>query len=134
MERGGVRTIFQIAQDILKDCKLDKQWQVKDHNNHLYPNANLLEEPITLQVEGSNPYNVLIEALNTLNASMLVNYRTRELRFYQKDKVLFSGYRYRPETNLRSFSANFNIDELATILHVVGGTDAHMPCRRAKKK
>lgn len=123
MERGGVKTLFDIAREVLHDCKLDIGWQVKENNNHLYPNANLKNEKITLQVEGSNPYNVLVEGMNALNASMLVNYKNREIRFYQKNKVLFSGYRYRPETNLRSLSATYNIDELATILHVSGGTD-----------
>lgn len=123
MERGGVKTLFEIARDILADCKLDTEWTIKQNNTHLYQNANLKTEKITLQVENSNPYNALVEGLNALNASMLVNYRYHEIRFYQKDRVLFSGYRYRPETNLRSLSASYNMDELATIMHIRGGTD-----------
>lgn len=123
MERGGVRTLYTIASEILQDCELNRVWFVQDTNTHFYPNSELKTEKITLQVDNSNPYNALIEALNILNASMLINYATHEIRFYQKDKVKFSGYRYRPETNLRNLSADYNIDELATILHVVGGTD-----------
>ena len=123
MERGGTKTLFEIAKDILHDCGLDKEWSVHYNNNHLYPNTNLKTEQITLQVEDSNPYNALVEAMNALNASMLVNFRYREIRFYQKEKVVFSGYRYRPETNLRSLSVAYDIDNLTTILHVAGGTD-----------
>ena len=123
MERGGVKTLFDIAREILLDCGISKKWLVKENNNHLYPNSNLKTEKITLQVENSNPYNVLIEGLNALNASMLVNYRNHEIRFYQKNRVLFSGYRYRPEINLRSLSATYGIDELTTVMHVTGGTD-----------
>lgn len=123
MERGGVKTLYEIATDILRDCNLDAQWMIKPTNSHIYPNQSLLKEKITLQIDNSNPYNALIEALNVLNASMLVNYRKHEIRFYQKDRTIFSGYRYRPETNLKSLSATYNIDEIATILHVTGGTD-----------
>ena len=122
MERGGIKTIYEIATDILSDCGLHN-WQIAKLNSHLYPNTRLKNEKITLNIENTNPYNALIEGLNNLNASMMVDYKLHKIYFYQKDRVLFSGYRYRPETNLRSLSSNYNIDELATILHVVGGTD-----------
>ena len=121
----GAQTVFVIAQKILADCGLSDKWKVQRRNSHLYPNSTLKTQRTSLEIENSNPYNALIELLNTVNASMLVDYNTKELRFYQKDRVLFSGYRYRPETNLRSLSASYNFDEYASILHVTGGTDEY---------
>ena len=66
----------------------------------------------------------MIEAANVLGYKFHVDYNTHTLSFYIPEDNRFSGYRYRPEVNLKSFSASYDATELATIMHAIGGTDA----------
>lgn len=122
-EDKGVQNIYKITQQVLKDNFLT-EWKVYNSETIEYE-QQLQTKPITLIVEDSNPYNVIIEACNTLNCYLKVNYATKQLTFYQKDKIGFSGYRYSPKRNLASFGADYNIDEYTSILHVEGGTNEY---------
>lgn len=124
-ERGELQTIYEIVDTVLIECGLSERWVTNQRNNKLLLNNKLRSTKITLDVENSNPYNVIIEAINALNAAMIVDYGTHNIHFYQKDSVLFSGFRYRPEINLRTLTANYSIEEMTTIMHVVGGTDEY---------
>ena len=124
VERGGVRTIYQIAEEVFQLAGLH-DWQAKPRENNEIEDELLSIRKITLEVEDSNPYNILIEACNALNAYMKVNYTHKYVSFYQKDKIKFSGYRYRPEVNLKSLDADYDMDEMSTIMHVYGGTDEY---------
>lgn len=122
IEEGGVQTIYTIATNVLRKANIS-DWRVDaDESNEADENF-LSDRKITLEVFDSNPYNIIIEACNALNAFMKINYTLRKITFYQRDKVRFSGYRYRPELNLRNLDAEYNINEMATIMHVYGGTD-----------
>ena len=112
------KSIFQIAREILDDNYL-QDWKITTQS----VDAALEKEKIVLDISNSNPYNALIEACNTANASMLVNFFTKTLDFYRKDMVAYSGYRYHPERNLIDYSASYDGEEMTTILHVSGGTD-----------
>ena len=114
------RNIFQIAKDVLIDNFLN-DWTVTSQSL----DAELENNKIILEITNSNPYNVIIEACNTVNASLVVNYRTKRLDFYRKDLQNFSGYRYRPDYNIIQYNANYSGEQMATMLHVHGGTDAN---------
>jgi hypothetical protein len=68
---------------------------------------------------------VLIEACSVANAYMQVNYTNSYITFYSKDSIKFSGYRYRPEINLKSLDVTYSGEDIATILYVSGGTDEY---------
>ena len=122
-ENEQVENIYIITENVLRQNFITG-WAV--YNSENLPFADSLQnKPITLKVENSNPYNVIIEACNTLNCYLVVNYATKTLSFYQKDYVPFSGYRYNPYRNLASFSVDYNTDELTSILHVSGGTNEY---------
>ena len=126
-ERGSVQNIYTIAQNVLEDNHLNGQWSVYDEEpveDSNYPNP-LRSKPITLEVEDSNPYNVIIEACNTLNCFMRVDYKRRRISFYQKEYIPFSGYRYRSEVNMQSFTASYDCQDFSTIMHVVGGENEY---------
>ena len=126
-ERGSVQNIYTIAQNVLEDNHLNGQWSVYDEEpvgDSNYPNP-LRSKPITLEVEDSNPYNVIIEACNTLNCFLRVDYKRRRISFYQKEYIPFSGYRYRSEVNMQSFSASYDCQDFSTIMHVVGGENEY---------
>lgn len=112
------KSIFDIAKDVLKDLFL-YDWSVVMRS----ADAALNNYKIVLDITNSNPYNVLIEACNTLNAYMDINYYSKRLDFYRKDLVNFSGYVYYPNSTLTSYNAEQNGDELTTFLHIEGGTD-----------
>lgn len=126
-ERGSVQTIYEIANNVLIDNHLNGQWAVYDEEPVGDPNyANpLRSKPITLEVEDSNPYNIIIEACNTLNCFMRVDYKRRRISFYQKEYIPFSGYRYRSEVNMQSFSASYDCQDFSSIMHVVGGENEY---------
>ena len=123
-ERGSVQTIYTIARNVLIDNHLDGQWTVVDEEKLENENP-LRSKPITLEVEDSNPYNVIIEACNTLNCFLRVNYKQRQISFYQKEYIPFSGYRYRSEVNMQSFSASYDCQDFSSIMHVVGGENEY---------
>ena len=114
------KNIFTIAQEVLEDNYLT-DWGITSQSL----DYNLADVRFVLETSNSNPYNTLIEACNTVNALMFVNYHTKKLDFMRKDLVGFSGYRYTPNKNLTSYSASYSGEELTTMLHVNGGTDAY---------
>lgn len=121
MTHGGVQNIYDITQTVLKEAKI-LYWRTTQNENTEIDNF-LSNKKITLEVENSNPYNIIIEACNALNAYMKINWTHRTISFYQKDRVKFSGYRYRPQTNLKSMGVDFNMNDMSTIMHVYGGID-----------
>ena len=125
IEYGGVQNIYDIANNVLSRSHI-YDWKAQPNEWNDAPMDTLLyNRPITLEVENSNPYNIIIEACNTLNACMSVDYTRKIISFYQKDKIKFSGYRYRPEINLKQFDPSYTINELSTILHVQGGVNEY---------
>ena len=114
------KNIFTIAQEVLADNYLT-DWGITSQSL----DYKLLDVRFVLETSNSNPYNTLIEACNIVNALMFVNYHTKKLDFMRKDLVGFSGYRYTPNKNLTSYSASHSGEELTTMLHVNGGTDAY---------
>ena len=114
----GVQNIYEIAEKVLRDCGLSSKWSVRVNTFD-----KLFSTKIILDVTDSNPYNVIIEACNSVNAVLDVDYTNHMIGFYRKDTIPFSGYRYRPETNLKSFSVSGSADNFITILHVAGGTN-----------
>ena len=124
VELGGVRTIYDIATDVLQQANI-VDWRAVPNENNEIEDGVLSSRKITLEVDDSNPYNIIIEACNALNAFMKVNWTKKIITFYQKDKIKFSGYRYRPEVNLKSMDVNYDMDEMASIMHVYGGTDEY---------
>ena len=112
------KDIFTIAKEVLEDNFL-YDWSVTMRS----VDAGLTYFPITLEVTNSNPYNVLIEACNAVNAYMTINYYTKRLDFYRKDLNPFSGYAYHPDRNLVSHKPSMDGSELVTWMHIQGGTD-----------
>ena len=114
------KNIFSIAEEILADNYLSGSWSVSTNTI----DAELGSKFFVLNVENSNPYNALIEACNSINASLIVDYYTHTLDFQSKNPSLFSGYRYFPQRNLVSYKSDLSGEQLTTMLHVSGGTDA----------
>ena len=124
IDKGGPRDIYTIAQEILGECNLDT-WDVVTISNVIAAYTPLSGQKITFEVTNSNPYNAIIEACNSVNAQLSVDYTNKTLTFYQNNNRPFSGYRYRPELNLSNLGASYSGENMATILHVTGGTDEH---------
>ena len=117
------KTIHTIADEVLTQSYLkDQGWSVDKSNE-----SDFINETMSLEIEGSNPYAILIEACNTIQASLRVNYTSQEKKigFYKQKTAQHSGYRYHPETTLQEYDSSGNGDELVTLLHVHGGTDAN---------
>lgn len=114
------KNIYDIAAEVLEDNFL-YSWTIIHHTN----NSDLEADYATLEISDSNPYNVIIEACNTLNALLYIDYRTKSIDFYRKNRREFSGYRYNSNINAINYEASHSGEELATILHVSGGTDAN---------
>lgn len=125
-EEGGVKNIYDITKDILKKCNI-YGWIVAYDAlyNGVITSTPLVEQKITFEIENSNPYNAIIEACAAVNANLTVDYKLRQLSFYQKDRRPFSGYRYHPERNMKSLSVTYDGNNMATLLHVKGGTDEY---------
>lgn len=102
----------------MRDNHLDSQWSVN------WTPGPVVRDKFSFSTDSSNPYNAVVEAANVLGYKFHVNYTDHTLTFYVPEKNKFSGYRYRPETNLKSFSASYDATQLCTIMHAVGGTDA----------
>lgn len=117
----GVENIFEIAQKILRKAHL-YEWQVLYRTSNA-SDASLGQKKISLDVEDSNPYNAIVEACNTLNAYLQVNYVNKTIGFVEKNTLPFSGYRYTPNHNLRAIDVTYNGEELTTLLRIQGGTD-----------
>ena len=115
----GVENIFEIAQKILRKAHL-YEWQVS-YNTKL--NESLGQKKISLDIEDSNPYNVIVEACNILNVYLQVSYVNKTIGFVEKNTLPFSGYRYTPNHNLRAIDVAYNGEELTTLLRIQGGTD-----------
>ena len=78
-----------------------------------------------MEVQDSNPYNVLIEACNTLGYNMIINYNDYTISFIDKNKIGFSGYRYRLDSNANNISIDYSGEEMTSLLRVSGGTDIY---------
>lgn len=122
LERGLPRNIYTIVQEILEDCYLT-QWDVVASAELSTAEGSLSKQKVTFEISNSNPYNAIIEACNTVNAQLSVNYRNKTLTFFNKNDRPFSGYRYRPELNLSNLGANYSGENMASIMHVKGGTN-----------
>ena len=122
MNFGGVKNIYDIATDVLRESYIN-DWYVKPTEDLEVDRDTLYNKKITLTVEDSNPYNIIVEACNNLNAYLKVNYTHKYITFYQKKNIKFSGYRYYSKVNLKELSPDYNMDEMATIMHVYGGTN-----------
>ena len=122
IERGAPRNIYTIVQEILEDCHLD-HWDVVQSTELETVNTLLSTQKVTFEIDNSNPYNAIIEACNTVNAQLSIDYRNKTLTFFNKNNRPFSGYRYRPELNLSKLGASYSGENMATIMHVTGGTN-----------
>ena len=125
MEEGGVQTIYEIAKGVLNKAHIF-EWDVWiNEDAEVGGDHYLSNTKITLDVVDSNPYNIIIEACNALNCKLKVDYVYKRIWFIQQDDIEFSGYRYRPNYNLKSFDVDYSGEEFATIMHVYGGTDEY---------
>lgn len=114
------KSIFEITKEVLADNYLT-DWNITSQSY----DSELQLIKFSLELQDSNPYNVLIEACNTVNARLIVNYYTKTIDYIRKTQVeKFSGYRYTPNRNIINYSASGSGEELLTMLHVSGGTDA----------
>lgn len=120
----GVENIYTIVNNVLEDNWLSSEWKVIDTEPDNLIDT-LRSKPITLEVLDSNPYNVIIEACNTLNCFIRIDYYNQQISFYQKNQIPFSGYRYRPEVNLQSLTVDYDGSNFSTMLHVVGGENEY---------
>ena len=118
-EDDGPHNIIIYAQRILEDNYLNSEWSVGYDTN-----KELLMSTFSFSIDDSNPYNALVECCNVLGFNFNVNYSKHIISFYKPDKNRFSGYRYRPQTNLKSLSASYDASNLCTMLLVTGGEDA----------
>lgn len=112
------QNIFNIAKQVLIDNNLYPEWDVKEYESED-------AEKMTLIVDNSNPYNVIIEACNTIGYNLKVDFKNKLIDFYNKKNIEFSGYRYYPEINLNSLSASYNGENLVTMLHILGGENEY---------
>lgn len=118
-EREEILTLPRIAAIVLKENFLT-DWTI----NTGITSPTLLEKKISLEIENSNPYNVIIEACIILNAYLQINYTQKFIYFIAKEEIKFSGYRYSPNINLSELGATTTTEEMATLLHVKGGQSA----------
>ena len=125
-------SIYFIARKVLLDTGLNNKWRVvtwtvdgNDDFNQSIGYHSLAYQYISLDITKSNPYNVLIEACNAVDAFMKVDYKHHTLDFFRKKDVKDSGYRYFPNRNLLDLSTNYTAEELTTVLHVEGGTSSN---------
>ena len=114
------KDIFTIAKEVLADNYL-YDWSVATKSE----DVDLSNIKFMLEITNSNPYNVLIEACNTVNALLRVNYNTKRLDFIRKDLIPFSGYRYSSDTNCVDYTSDYSGEQLTTMLHVSGGVDSN---------
>lgn len=121
----GPHTIVEYGERIIRDNYLDSQWVINHSSLTPYMTNKVTTRKFTFTIDDSNPYNALVEAANVLGYKFKVDYTKHTITFYLPDENKFSGYRYRPETNLKSFSASYEASELCTLMHSVGGTDAN---------
>lgn len=125
MDYGGVQTIYDIVNQVLTNAQIT-EWRAKPNEyNETALDTSLYYKKITLDIADSNPYNIIVEACNTLNAYLSVDYNRKILSFYQRDKVKFSGYRYRTNVNLKQLNIDYSISNMCTMLHVYGGVDEY---------
>lgn len=124
IERGGVRNIYQITTEVLQSAGI-VGWRALPRETNELQTDSLTTQLITLEVKNSNPYNIIIEACNALNAYMSIDWRKKTIYFEQKDKIQFSGYRYYPRTNLQSLEVGASSDNSVTLMHVTGGKDEY---------
>lgn len=124
-DEEGAHNIFFFLDAILRHNYLDNKWAVARSSLTQEMTAQLTDDKFSFSVSDSNPYNAIVEACNVLGYKFYVDYNRHLIRVYIPDKNKFSGYRYRPETNLKSFSASYDMSELCTLMHAVGGTDAN---------
>lgn len=114
------KNIFVIAEELLQSNWLT-DWKISPYSR----DAQLNQKYITLDNVQNNPYQIIIEACNTVGAYLSVDYSLKIIDFYRKDIAKFSGYRYHPKRNLNDYSASYSGEEMVTWLHVHGGEDAN---------
>lgn len=114
------KNIYTITQELLEMNWLTT-WSVVQKSQ----DAELANKFITLENVQNNPYQIIIQACNTVGALLSVNYINHTIDFYRKDLASHSGYRYHPSNTLNKYDASYSGEEITTWLHVHGGTDAN---------
>lgn len=114
------KNIYTITQELLETNWLTT-WSVVQKSQ----DTELANKFITLDNVQNNPYQIIIQACNTVGALLSVNYINHTIDFYRKDFASHSGYRYHPSNTLNKYDASYSGEEITTWLHVHGGTDAN---------
>lgn len=114
------KNIFQIAEELLQSNWLT-DWRV----NNISIDEELSKKQITLDNIQNNPYQIIIEACNTVGAYLSVDFDLKIIDFYRKNLIKPSGYVYYPDRSSIDYSVDYINDELVTWLHVHGGEDAN---------
>lgn len=114
------KNIYDICDELIAQNYLEP-WQA----THLSRDPELSEKTITLDNVQNNPYQILVEACNTVGANMSIDYANHTIDFYRKNLVRYSGYRYHPARNLEVYDVDYSGEETTTWLHVHGGEDAN---------
>lgn len=121
-EDDGPQNIITYATRILRDNALNSKWVIGALKKH---RQSALTETFSFSISDSNPYNALVECCNVLGFNFSVDYHNHHINFFKPDNNNFSGYRYRPQTNLKQLSVSYDASNLCTMLLVTGGEDAY---------
>lgn len=121
-----IGTLIQKVLDLAySDWTIDTKMWVYD-NNTFWLNNYEQQKIMTISFEEKSisPYNAITSIMKQFDATLYVDYETKQISFWQKELLSYKGLYLRPQTNLSSFSYSDKGDNLYNILHVFGNEDA----------
>ena len=128
----GPKTIYALANKILKISNLDTLWQIDpklaidtyDFSNNLYAHAGALK--CSFEISNTTPYNAFAELIKLFNAVTIVDYSTMPytINFKNKENIKSKGLKLNSFSNLSQFSYSDKADNLYSVMHVTGGETA----------
>ena len=135
------KNIRQLADKILNmsnlpDWQIDKNLEAflngySNFPSSLYGVYDVLRSTTsTLELEGSNTYNGLVEIANLFNAVIEVDYPSnpndkRTINFRNRSHPRNSLIKLRPSVNLNALNLSQQAEDFCTVLHVSGAEDAN---------
>lgn len=135
------KNIRQLADKILNmsnlpDWQIDKNLEAflngySNFPSSLYGVYDVLRSTTsTLELEGSNTYNGLVEIANLFNAVIEVDYPSnpndkRTINFRNRNHPRNSLIKLRPSVNLNALNLSQQAEDFCTVLHVSGAEDAN---------
>lgn len=98
---------------------VDSDFLARDNSEHYYLKN-------TIELNGSNLYNGLVDIASLFNARIYFDYSADiiKLRFVNKKNNKFKGYRISPDFNINSITRDESTDEFITVLNIIGNEDA----------